>query len=68
MPTPYKNHATLNHHLSRYSPNGVDIIEECDDCGQRWLHNPSIGYPVTLYPTKHIDDTNYSAHRGEHYI
>lgn len=46
--TPYQIHATLNHQpMSRYSPNAVDIIEECD-CGQRFLHNPSIGYPVTL--------------------
>lgn len=46
--TPYQVHQTLNHHMSRHSPNGYDIIEECDDCGQRWQHNPSIGYPVTL--------------------
>lgn len=46
--TPYQIHQTLNHHVSRHSPNAVDIIEECQECGQRWLHNPSIGYPVTM--------------------
>jgi hypothetical protein len=50
MKTPYENHTDLNHHLTRYSPNGVDIIEECDDCPARFLHNPSIGYPVSLSP------------------
>lgn len=46
--TPYQIHQTLNHHMSRHSPDGYTVIEECDDCGQRWEHNPSIGYPVTL--------------------
>lgn len=47
--TPYQKHAALNHApMSRYSPNSVDIIEECD-CGARFMHNPCIGYPVTLY-------------------
>ena len=46
--TPYEIHATLNHETSRYSPDGLETIEECDDCGQRWQHNPVIGYPVTL--------------------
>lgn len=46
--TPYEIHKTLNHRMSRLSPNSIDIIEECQECGQRWLHNPSIGYPVTM--------------------
>lgn len=46
--TPYERHAELDHHMTRHSPNGVDIIEECSDCGMRWLHNPAIGYPVTM--------------------
>lgn len=47
--TPYEVHSTLNHHMSRNSPNGVDLIEECDDCGQRWLvDGPSVTYPITL--------------------
>lgn len=48
--TPYQRHEQLGHEMTRYSPNGVDIIEECTECGARWLHNPCIGYPVTLYP------------------
>jgi len=46
--TPYQQHEVLNHKMTRYSPNSVDIIEECSDCGMRFLHNPCIGYPVTL--------------------
>jgi hypothetical protein len=48
--TPYDQHAALGHDVSRYSPNGVDIIEECSTCGARFLHNPCIGYPVTMRP------------------
>lgn len=48
--TPYERHQQRNHQMTRYSPNGVDIIEECTNCGARWLHNPAIGYPVTLRP------------------
>ena len=48
--TPYDQHEQQGHRTTRYSPNGVDIIEECDDCGARWLHNPCIGYPVSLRP------------------
>ena len=48
--TPYELHESMGHRMTRYSPNGVDIIEECQDCGLRFLHNPSIGYPVTLDP------------------
>ena len=46
--TPYQIHETLNHHTTRHSPDGVQIIEECSECGQRWLHDPVLGYPVTL--------------------
>ena len=46
--TPYGIHDTLGHHMTTWSPNGIDIIEECTDCGARWLHSPAIGYPVTL--------------------
>jgi len=48
--TPYQKHAQLDHKTSRYSPNGIDIIEECDECHMRFLHNPAIGYPVTIPP------------------
>lgn len=53
--TPYQVHQTLDHHMSRHSPDGYEIIEECDDCGQRWQHNPSIGYPVTLCTRQELD-------------
>ena len=47
--TPYERHAKLGHgDMSRYSPNGVDIVEECQVCNERWLHNPCFGYPITL--------------------
>lgn len=46
--TPYQTHATLGHLMSRHSPDGFDIIEECDECGQRWLHNPTYDMPITL--------------------
>lgn len=50
--TPYQRHAQEGHIMTRYSPNGVQIIEECPNCGQRFLHDPCIGYPVTMrtYP------------------
>ena len=46
--TPYQKHAKLKHKTSQYSPNGVDIIEECEDCYMQFLHTPAIGYPVTI--------------------
>ncbi len=47
--TPYAEHAVrpCAPTMTRYSPNGIDIIEECD-CGARFLHNPCIGVPITL--------------------
>ena len=51
--TPYQNHDRLGHHrMTWYSPNGVDIIEECSEpgCGARFLHTPAIGHPITLAP------------------
>ena len=52
MATPYQNHSLLGHTITRNSPNGVDVIEECSEpgCGARFLHNPAIGHPVTLSP------------------
>lgn len=47
--TPYQLHETLDHGpMGRHSPNGIDVIEECDKCGARFLHNPCIGYPVSM--------------------
>jgi hypothetical protein len=50
--TPYQNHEMLGHNMTRSSPNGVDIIEECStpNCGARFLHNPAVGHPITLSP------------------
>jgi len=46
--TPYQKHNLLNHQTSRYSPNGIDTLEECEDCGMRFLHSVAFGYPITL--------------------
>jgi ribosomal protein L32 len=48
--TPYKLHAEQKHRVTLYSPNGIDRVEECQDCGARFLHNPAIGYPLRLDP------------------
>ena len=46
--TPYKQHEALGHKTTTHSPNSVDIIEECPECGARFLHSPCTGYPITL--------------------
>jgi len=50
--TPYQQHAAYGHVTCRFSPNGVQIIEECSQCGMRFLHDPCFGYPITMrtYP------------------
>ena len=48
--TPYEKHKKLDHKTGRYSPDGFQIIEECQECPGQWLHDPLIGYPVTLQP------------------
>ena len=50
--TPYQRHKTLSHVTTWYSPDGYQKIEECTQCLGRWLHDPSIGYPITLYPER----------------
>lgn len=50
--TPYQNHQALQHRTTRYSPDGFQIIEECSECLARFLHDPCIGYPITLYPQR----------------
>lgn len=49
-PTPYQRHKQLGHKTVNHSPDGVDIVEECTECPMRWVHNPCIGYPVTMRP------------------
>ncbi len=62
--TPNEKHETLGHPpMTRYSPNGVDIIEECETCGARFLHNPAIGYPVSMRPTKEWHQRDALRHR-----
>ena len=46
--TPYKKHSESGHRMVSHSPNGIDLIEECCDCFSRFIHNPSIGYPVSM--------------------
>lgn len=48
--TPYMLHQERGHRMTRHSPDGYQIIEECSDCLARFLHDPGIGYPITLYP------------------
>ena len=58
MKTPYENHVELEHGpMTRHSPNGIDIIEECDECGARFMHTPSLDYPITM---PHILNANRS--------
>lgn len=46
--TPYEKHKQAGHRpMWRHSPDAFVIIEECE-CGARFLHNPAIGYPVSL--------------------
>ena len=53
--TPYQKHQLLGHHMTRYSPDGFSIIEECADCPARFQHDPVIGYPLTMYPYPPLD-------------
>jgi len=48
--TPYEKHQELKHKMTRYSPDGFVIIEECATCGMRFLHHPFIEFPITLQP------------------
>ena len=49
--TPYQQHEKLHHKMSRSSPNGLDIIEECEECPARFLHTRTVDYPITLRGT-----------------
>jgi hypothetical protein len=48
METPYQEHAQLGHKTTWHSPNGIDRIETCTDCGQRFLHRALCPYPETM--------------------
>lgn len=47
--TPYQNHAALNHRTTEYSPDGINRIEECAECGARFMHSINDKCPRTLY-------------------
>ena len=46
--TPYERHAQRGHKMTRHSPNGIDIVEECPECGARFLIKPNDKYPISL--------------------
>ena len=48
--TPYEQHALLEHALTKYSPNGVDLIEQCTVCAAQWLWLSTLDYPLPLSP------------------
>ena len=63
--TPYKKHHKLEHSISRHSPNGVDIIEECKECSYKALLQPN-HMPITMHPYKigqHELDMGYNPKR-----
>ena len=50
-PTPYEIAKASGMPATRFSPDGFAIIEEFSN-GQRFLHDPCIGYPVQLEPAR----------------
>jgi hypothetical protein len=48
--TPYQRHVQSGHKTTTHSPNGTVIMEECEVCGVRYLHDPMVGYPIMLRP------------------
>ena len=46
--TPYEKHKTLDHETTWHSPDGFCKVEECTDCGARFLHSPIEKYPRSL--------------------
>ena len=57
--TPYEKHLSLNHDVTRESPNGINVIEACEHCQLAWElpHKYQQDQnPVTLYQYwKHVD-------------
>jgi hypothetical protein len=49
--TPYQRIKASGEKSSFYSPDGFCKIEEFEN-GARFLHNPLIGYPVSLSPRR----------------
>jgi len=53
MKTPFEKCKELKHKRTRFSPNGIEIIEECETCDRKWImptvFNPN-EKPITIYP------------------
>ena len=49
--TPYQLHAALGHSTTSFSPDGVVCIEECSECGMRFLHSPAFKCPLWIRPS-----------------
>ena len=48
--SPYLLHARKHHKVTWNSPDGINKIEECSQCGMRFLHHISNKYPTALSP------------------
>lgn len=48
MKTPYQWHQETGHKTTTYSPDGIVKVEECPECGARFLHDPAFDYPITM--------------------
>lgn len=48
--TPYQQHQKLGHATTWHSPDGVDKIEECNECGARYMHAAGDPWPISLRP------------------
>lgn len=48
--TPHERHAQEGHKTSFCSPNGLDKIEECEECGMRFFWAATEDHPITLRP------------------
>lgn len=55
--SPWQHHMDAGHHevegaISSYSPNGVDVFEECRECQLCWLLPNVLNrsqYPITIH-------------------
>jgi hypothetical protein len=62
--SPFAQHQRLNHHMSQHSPNGYDIIKECDECPMRFMLHPGDKYWITMNPSKaQLEDAEKRARR-----
>ena len=47
--TPYERHREMGHKVTHYSPNGIDVVEECCECNYRALLKFGDKFPKTLF-------------------